>query len=230
MMNTPISDPIGAAWLVRYASIELVSPLYVSSSIGGRRQTYKDGDVIHNAYQENARPLDTIIAHLQFHMRHEVLNLELLVRLFEQIGANDVQAWVNAEPTGSYARRMAFLYEWLMDKRLEVPSNIGGNYVDALDTKKLVTSSPSQVIKNARWRINDNLAGTRHFCPILVKTEAFTQAAALDIAMMVDKLNDEFGQDLLMRASVWMTLRESKASFTIEGEGKELKRRWWFKK
>ena len=224
MMNTPISDPIGAAWLVRYASIELVSPLYVSSSIGGRRQTYKDGDVIHNAYQETARPLDTIIAHLQFHMRHEVLNLELLVRLFEQIGANDVQAWVNAEPTGSYARRMAFLYEWLMDKHLEVPSNIGGNYVDALVTKKLVTSSPSQVIKNARWRINDNLAGTRHFCPMLVKTEAFTQAAALDIATMVDKLNDEFGQDLLMRASVWMTLRESKASFTIEGEGKELKR------
>ena len=92
MMNTPTSDPIGAAWLIRHASIELVAPLYVSSSIGGRRQTYKDGDVIHNAYQETARPLDTIIAHLQFHMRHEVLSLELLVRLFEQIGANDVQA------------------------------------------------------------------------------------------------------------------------------------------
>ncbi|WP_413500925.1 hypothetical protein [Psychrobacter maritimus] len=27
-----------------------------------------------------------------------------------------------------------------------------------------------------------------------------------------------------MRASVWMTLRESKVSFTIEGEGKELER------
>ncbi|MGM8899749.1 Fic family protein, partial [Psychrobacter sp. 1Y4] len=224
MMNTPTSDPIGAAWLIRYASIELVSPLYVSSSIGGRRQTYKDGDVIHNAYQETARPLDTIIAHLQFHMRHEVLNLELLVRLFEQVGADDVQAWVNAEPTGSYARRMAFLYEWLMGQQLAVPSNLGGNYVDALDAKKQVTSSPAHVIKNARWRINDNLAGTRHFCPQLVKTELFTQAAALDIATMVDKLNDEFGQDLLMRASVWMTLRESKASFTIEGEGKELKR------
>jgi len=25
MMNTPTSDPIGAAWLIRYASIELVS-------------------------------------------------------------------------------------------------------------------------------------------------------------------------------------------------------------
>ncbi|MDA5134652.1 cell filamentation protein Fic, partial [Psychrobacter sp. ANT_H3] len=138
-------------------------------------------------------------------MRHEVLSLELLTRLFEQIGANDVQAWVNAEPTGSYARRMAFLYEWLMGQQLAVPSNLGGNYVDALDAKKQVTSSPAHVIKNARWRINDNLAGTRHFCPQLVKTEAFTKAAALDIATMVDKLNDEFGQDLLMRASVWMT-------------------------
>ena len=163
MMNNHTSDPIGAAWLIRDARIDLVSPLYVSSSIGGRRQTYKEDNVIHNAYQETSRPLDTIIAHLQFHMRHEVLSLDLLVRLFEQIGANDVQAWVNAEPTGSYARRMAFLYEWLMDQQLAVPSNLGGNYMDALDAKKLVTSRPAQVIKNARWRINDNLAGTPSF-------------------------------------------------------------------
>lgn len=39
MINTPTLDPIGAAWLIRHASIELVAPLYVSSSIGGRRQT-----------------------------------------------------------------------------------------------------------------------------------------------------------------------------------------------
>ncbi|WP_350562783.1 Fic family protein [Psychrobacter sp. CAL346-MNA-CIBAN-0220] len=224
MISIDTSDPIGAAWLISYASIELVFPLYISSSIGGRRQTYKDGNFTHNIYQESARPLDNIIAHLQFHLRHEVLSLELLVRLFEQIGPNDVQAWVNNEPTGRYARRTAFLYEWLTNNYLEVPSNLGGNYVDAIDAKKLVTSSAEHVIKNAQWRINDNLAGTRNFCPMLVKTEAFMQAAEFDIATMVEKLNDEFGQDLLMRASVWMTLRESKASFAIEGEGKELKR------
>ncbi|PWK04971.1 hypothetical protein C8D84_1303 [Psychrobacter immobilis] len=37
MMNTLTSDPIGAAWLIRDASIELVSTLYVSSIISGRR-------------------------------------------------------------------------------------------------------------------------------------------------------------------------------------------------
>lgn len=224
MIDLNTSDPIGAAWLIRYANISLAFPIYISSSIGGRRQTYKDGNIIHNVYQESARPLDNVSAHLQFHIRHEVISLELLARLFEKIGANDVQTWVNSEPTGSYARRTAFLYEWLMDEALEVPDKLGGNYVDALDDQKLVASSPNHVIKNARWRINDNLAGTRNFCPMLVKTEAFKQALALDIANMVDKLKDEFGQDLLMRASVWMTLRESKASFAIEGEGKELKR------
>ena len=40
------SDPIGAAWIIRYTSIALVSYLYISSSMGGRQQTYKDGDVI----------------------------------------------------------------------------------------------------------------------------------------------------------------------------------------
>lgn len=77
-------------------------------------------------------------------------SLELLVRVFEQIGTNNVQAWVNNEPTGRYARRTAFLYEWLTGNYLEVPSNLGGNYVDAIDTKKLVTSSAEHVIKNAR--------------------------------------------------------------------------------
>ncbi len=31
-------------------------------------------------------------------------------------------------------------------------------------------------------------------------------------------LTDEFGEDLLQSAAIWMTLRESKASFAIEGE------------
>lgn len=50
MINTHTSylrpDPIGAAWIIRYTSIALVSYLYISSTMGGRQQTYKDGDVI----------------------------------------------------------------------------------------------------------------------------------------------------------------------------------------
>lgn len=56
------------------------------------------------------------------------------------------------------------------------------------------------------------------------KTTQVEQAAQLDIVQMLQSLNHEFGEDLLLRSAVWLTLRESKASFIIEGEGKQTKR------
>ncbi|MGV0760259.1 hypothetical protein V6768_13175 [Tistrella mobilis] len=101
---------------------------------------------------------------------------------------------------------------------LEVPPRSGGNYVDAIDAARLVAASPDQVQKVARWRVNDNLPGTRHFCPILVRTPAMVQAAALDVSALFKDLAAEFGEDLLMRAAAWLSLRESRSSFAIEGE------------
>lgn len=40
----------------------------------------------------------------------------------------------------------------------------------------------------------------------------------LDISRLFQNLTTEFGEDRLQRAAVWMTLRESKASFAIEDE------------
>ncbi|MGI4859364.1 MAG: Fic family protein, partial [Janthinobacterium lividum] len=98
------------------------------------------------------------------------------------------------------------------------------NYVDALDNAKQVCTSADRAVKVPRWRVNDNLPGTPHFCPIVVKTEAIARAAALDVPVLFGELTAEFGEDLLLRAAAWMTLRESKASFAIEGEGDRVSR------
>lgn len=164
------------------------------------------------------RPLPEPAAYLQFHLRHEVPHLEFLSRLFITAGPAFVQDWVNAEPTGQYARRAAFLYEWLTADTLQVPARLGGNYADAIDQIKLVAATTDRVVKVPRWRINDNLPGTRYFCPTIVKTDAAVQAMSLDVPRLFQNLADEFGEDLLQRAAVWMTLRESRASFAIEGE------------
>lgn len=134
------------------------------------------------------------------------------------MGPLPIQDWINREPTGQYARRAAFLYEWLTGRDLTPPPRLGGNYVKALDDDKLITASPNRTTRHRRWRIYDNLPGTPSFCPTLVKTPSLLQAAALDIPSLLETLNSEFGKELLMRAAVWMTLRESKASFAIEGE------------
>lgn len=224
-----ISDPIGAVWLLQHFNLTLAYPLYMVSQAGGRRESHRDGDFYQEVYQYSSRPDDTIIAHLQFHLRHEYLHYELLSKIFTLIDPVILEQWVANEPTGQYARRVGFLYEWFTRKTLALPivngkSVIGGNYVDAVDATKMVVSSDDYVSNNNRWRIKDNLAGTPDFCPMLVKTPSFQQALQLDIATMVQALNEEFGEDLLMRSAVWITLRESKASFIIEGEGKHIKR------
>ena len=58
--------------------------------------------------------------------------------------------------------------------------------MDVLSDKWLVTSSPKAIKKNSRWRVNDNLAGNRDFCPTIIKTAApLTQAASLDVAQLL---------------------------------------------
>ncbi|KVC49202.1 Fic family protein [Burkholderia diffusa] len=217
-------NPIGAAWLMAHCDINPMARLPVISRWGGRRATEVVDGYRLETYPDSMRPANNIAAHLQFHLRHEVPQLEFLARLFGQLGPVSVQDWIDAEPTGQYARRAAFLYEWLTGNALRVPDRTGGNYVDVLDDSKMVTASPDCIVKNPRWRVNDNLPGTRYFCPSLVKTPSFMHAIALDVSRLFADLTAEFGEDLLMRAAAWMTLRESRASFAIEGEADRLTR------
>lgn len=218
------ADPIGAAWLAFTYGVTPMGRMPVLSQMGGRRSTeVKEGFRL-ETYSEVMRPTAEPAAHLQFHLRHEVPHLEFLARLFQRTGPDFVQAWVMAEPTGQYARRAAFLYEWLTGQALMAPKRLGGNYVDAIDSAKLMAASPDRVVKVQRWRVNDNLPGTQFFCPMVIKTEAVLQASALNVPELFAQLADEFGEDLLIRAAAWMTLRESKASFAIEGEADRIGR------
>jgi Fic/DOC family len=211
-------DPIGAVWLAKEFGVLPLGPFPVLSQIGGRRATQVQNGFSLETYTEVMRPSANLAAHLQFHLRHEVPHLEFLARLFPKTGPKAIQDWVNAEPTGQYARRAAFLYEWLTGAQLEVPVRMGGNYVYAIDNDVMVAASPEKSSKSPRWRVHDNLPGTRFFCPIVVKTPELIEAAALDVRALINELADEFGADQLLRAAAWMTLRESKASFAIEGE------------
>ncbi len=218
-MNESLADPIGAAWLAKTYGVTPMVQLPVLSQIGSRRATQVEHGVRLETYPEVMRPEGTAAAHLQFHLRHELPHLEFLARLFALCGPSFVQDWVMAEPTGQYARRAAFLYEWLMgEEALQVPQRLSGNYVDAINSEQMVTASPEQVRKVQRWRVNDNLPGTRYFCPTLVKTEDFAKAAELDVRQLLGELKAEFGEALSIRAAAWMTLKESKASFAIERE------------
>jgi hypothetical protein len=208
----------GGPWLVARYSLPLVMPLTVSSSIGGRRRTLESAGHCTETFVESMRPQPNLRGHLTFHLKHEVLHLEMLARLFERIDVAELVAWIDDEPSGQYARRAGFLFEWLTGRTLAIQSTIAGSYVDLIDDQKLVAASPGLSKPNLRWRVKDNLPGTPSFCPVVRKTAAAQQALAVNVQGMIEELAQEFGDELLMRSAVWMTLRESKASFAMEGE------------
>jgi hypothetical protein len=117
---------------------------------GGRRAMQTIQAVLTETYVESMRPESTLRGHLTFHLKHDVPHLELLSRLFEKADPQSLSAWINAEPTGQYARRTGFMYEFLT--RLVLPINvaIGGAYVDAVDDQKMVAATKGREIPNRR--------------------------------------------------------------------------------
>ena len=201
--------PIGGAWLVRQYGIDLVMPFVVTSRIAGRRATHVGQPTTTESHVETIRPEPTLRGHLTFHLKHEVPHFELLSRVFARGDAGEVSAWVAAEPTGQYARRAAFLHEFFTGQQLPVPAGLGGGYHDAIGADGLVAATPERAVLNKRWRIRDNMPGTRAFCPMIVKAQAGSAALDLDVRGLIHALEVEFGAELLMRSAVWMTPHSS---------------------
>ena len=135
---------------------------------------------------------------------------------------DEVATWVREEPTGRYARRTAFLYEWFTGQRLNVPdtaANVG--YVDAIDHGLYLTAQRAQRVR--RWRINDNLPGPSDCCPLVYLGPEAERAWLYDVAAGVKMLDDTYGPELLLRSAAWLTFKESRASFAIEREAEEFR-------
>ena len=213
-----IQNLIGGAWLAANYGIELVMPLQTFSRIGGRRATQVLEGITTETYVGSMRPSTTLRGHLTFHLKHEVPHLELLSKVFAKIDPRELTDWVADEPSGQYAKRAGFLYEFLTGQALEISAEIAGGYIDVMDGAKLVVASPKHSVPNRRWRVRDNLPGSSVFCPVIRKTVDSVKAMGLDVSGLINDLAQEFGEELLMRSAVWMTLRESKSSFAIEGE------------
>lgn len=218
MTTTTTDDTLwGFQRLAQLYGIELVQPLLVRSQLGTvRRHTVVDGQEV-RTWPAQYQPADTFRGHFAFGLKHERLHFEFFSRLFACLPVQEIVDWVQDEPTGSYARRTAFLYEWFTGQPLPVPDtspNVG--YVDAIDAQcYLVAPQPERV---RRWRVNNNLPGVRDFCPLVWLGPEGERGWLYDVAAGVQQLDDTYGTELLQRSAAWLTLKESRASFAIEHE------------
>lgn len=211
-----IMPNIGYGWLSREYRIAPVQPFPVNSEIGKSRSTTRVGGLRNEVYPEVYRPQNQLSDHLSFSLRHEGVHLEFLARLFALEAAKEaLEQWVSREPTGAFARRACFLYEWLIPEELNVEACHRGNYVDALNPDEYFVGTS---VNNSRWRVRDNLPGSREYCPIIRRVEEVKTAEHYDIISKLGELETDFGIDLIMRSTVWLTVKESRASFLIEHE------------
>lgn len=204
-----------AALVVRY-DLDVI-PNWHSSSVlphGVRQRTVRPEGVA-EAYPATYWPGDDLGDHLTFALKYDGTNLGILAALFSEVPQADVLAFVASRPTGKYARRIWFLYEFLTGTRLpldDLPRV--GSYVDLLDPNVYYTTTPSR--RAQRQRINDNLLGTSRFCPTVRRTEALRQHESTDLPQRCREVVAACPSALLNRALGYLYEKETKSSFEIE--------------
>jgi hypothetical protein len=153
--------------------------------------------------------------HLTFALKYEGLDLAVLARLFAAIPPGKIEALVRATPTGSYARRIWFLYEWLTGKRLDLPDADKGTYVPVVDPEQQWAIEGAN---SPRHHVRNNLPGTPSFCPMVFRSKTLEQFVAKNLAGRAQAVVGEVPRDLLARTAAFLLLKDSKSSYAIEGE------------
>jgi len=183
------------------------------SAIGDRhRFIEQDGWRI---YSPRYTPDASLEGHLTFALKHEGLDLAILKILFAATGPDPLADLVKARPTGAYARRIWFLYEWLTGALLDLPNASRGSYPLVVDPNRQY-AVPAKT--SPRHRVKNNLPGTPAFCPLVFRTEALEGFIATDLKARAQQAIAAVPHDLLARTAAFLLLKDSKSSFAIEGE------------
>jgi hypothetical protein len=216
MELTSENVPVGQAALIAKLGLR-VPPPAVTSVVGPgvRKTVIEDGRTIEK-YTSSYMPENTIAGHLKFALRYEPVDLGVLSAAFKTAEtAQDIEAWARAEPTGAYARRAWFLYEWLTGRTLDLPDAGVVTYVDALDPAFHITAKN---IPSRRHKVADNILGLPGFAPTVRRTKSVEDFRAQAIDAEARALVAECDPAILARAVHYLYTKETRSSFAIENE------------
>ncbi len=90
-----------------------------------------------------------------------------------------------------------------------------GTYIEVVNPS---LQYPGPTINSTRHRVKNNLPGTPEFCPMIRKSEKLEKYISANIQESIDKGLDGRDKELIRRTAPFLLLKDSKASFAIEGE------------
>ena len=209
-------QPVGSQWLKEHYNLSHPN-LTHSSYIGSNAsvELTSKGNV-EQVYGPKYRvPSGKPLRHIEFSLKYDDLNLDFLKAVFEKILVSEIETFIALAPGSKYARKIGFLYEFLTGNQISLSRAVGGNYSDLLEDNKYVTG---KIVKDARWRINNNLLGSSAFCPIVRKTKELNDLLSQNIQKKIKELKESYPQDIFSRAINYLYKKETKSSYEIEKE------------
>lgn len=214
-ISIPDTKSAGYTYLIKKFAIAGIPHWHRSSiSTTSTHVARIQGGSVDEVFRASYWPGDTTGDHLEFALKYDGVNLALLSCLFEKISEEELTQYVKSKPTGKYARRIWFFYEFLTGRRLPLDDLNKGNYVDALEAKEYYTVQNGE--RSSRHRIVNNLLGPRTFCPVVRRSKLLASMNPSELRDRCEAILTSYPTQLLRRALSYLYRKETKSSFEIE--------------
>lgn len=208
------SRPAGYTYLISKYNIAGMPHWHTSIVSPGAHKLNVNNGIVEEIYPIKYWPGEEIGNQLEFALKYDGTSLGILAQIFSKVDIEDLIEYINSKPTGKYARRIWFFYEFITGEILPIEDLATGNYVDALDPQEYYTIQNGY--KSQRHRIVNNLLGTRKFCPTIRKTEELDRLIESDLRKRYEDIVALYPPELIRRAFSYLYSKETKSSFEIE--------------
>jgi hypothetical protein len=207
--------PAGYDYLILRFGLN-VFPNWHSSFISehGISRSYISNGKTTDIYPLSYWPGEGVGEQIEFALKYDGFNMGILSEAFKFVSESEIIDYIQSKPTGKYARRIWFIYEFITGKTLPLENIKTGNYIDVLESE--LYCSAKKGIKVKRQRILNNLLGGKDFCPVVRRTEKILEMENYDIREKCHNISKLYPQDIVIRASGYLYNKETKSSFDIE--------------
>lgn len=156
-----------------------------------------------------------VLSHLLFALKHEGVDLGILMEALSRIPPPRMLDEIRATPGGAYIRTACYLWEQASGLVLDELPPITGRTVPLFDPARYITAP---AIRNTRWRIGDNRLGVPGYAATVRRTPAIDEGIAQNLPAQANRYADSLDRLLLDHALAWAYLHETRDSFAIEHE------------
>lgn len=213
-MSVTTSAPVGYARLATLNSWPMPA-LGQPAYIGPVKAIQYLPERIQVPYSSAPAP-DDLIGHLVFALRHETMNLPLLLAALADLNAERLAHEIRAKPTSQFLRQLGYFWEHTTQSALPVSDLDRGRYMDVFDVGRYYTGRLWE--KNRRWRLNFNGLGPIDYCPVVRRDTTLEARTHAVLAALTSWVQHEPDLPQLNRVLNWAYLAETQSSFQIERE------------